>query len=74
MCLYTIHTFKGGLLRQLPSYGPRSWLAFPASYEPHHCVNQPSLYNQVVGKCNSSEKGEFTGENTLLAETLSPFG
>ena len=44
-----------------------------SSYQPHHHVKHiimSSTHHQVVGKCNSSEACESTGENTLGRETL----
>ena len=67
---------KEHLVRKLPSYGRYSWSALPPSRQPCHHVNHiimSTTHQQVVGKRNSSETCDFTGENTLR-ETPCFFG
>ena len=48
-----------------------------SSCRPHHHLNHiimSTTHHQAVGKCNSSEACEFTGEKTIGRETLSFLG
>ena len=62
------------LVRKLSSYGRWFWLAFTPSCQPHHDdvnhIIMSTTHHQVVGKCNSSGVCEFTGEYTIVCETL----